>query len=232
VTNLVALIPARAGSKRIPDKNIRPLGGLPLLAWSILSAIDLGVPCYCSSDSQHYLDLAASYGALPIIRPPELATDTATDFDVIKHACSYFQGHVLYLRPTTPFRALHVLKQAVNLWLNSGDQITGLRSVEELPESIDKCFYVKGGLLVPIQGTLADTDVPNQQHRACYKGNGYCDFARHAFTWPSYWKTPWGDIGGAYITPSIVELDTADQWDYAEYVMRRDSIAARYQKFT
>ena len=84
----VALIPARAGSERIKHKNIRPLNGVPLLAYSIQAALQSG--CFdrvlVSSDGTEILEIAASYGADVIRRPEEYATRISSDITWVKHA--------------------------------------------------------------------------------------------------------------------------------------------------
>jgi N-acylneuraminate cytidylyltransferase len=77
---IVALIPARAGSKRVPDKNIRPLAGHPVIAYTIAAALESGVfaDVIISTDSEHYAEIAQYYGAeVPFLRPPELAGDVS-----------------------------------------------------------------------------------------------------------------------------------------------------------
>ena len=79
--SIVALIPARAGSKRVPDKNIRPLAGHPLIAYTIAAAIDSGIfsDVIVSTDSEHYADIAKHYGAqVPFLRPADVGRRSVT----------------------------------------------------------------------------------------------------------------------------------------------------------
>lgn len=108
---VLALVPARAGSKGLPDKNIRPLGGKPLLAWPIAAAlaarhVDRVI---VSTDSAHYADLARAAGAdVPFLRPAALASDTAPSIDFILHAVDTLAAagehydYLLLLEPTSP----------------------------------------------------------------------------------------------------------------------------------
>lgn len=109
--SVLALVPARAGSKGLPDKNIRLLGGKPLLAWPIAAAlaaqhVDRVI---VSTDSSHYADLARSAGAdVPFLRPAALASDTAPSIEFILHAVDTLAvagehyDYLLLLEPTSP----------------------------------------------------------------------------------------------------------------------------------
>lgn len=122
---ILAVITARGGSKRLPGKNIRPLGGKPLIAWSIDAARASGccLDVLVSTDDQAIADVAKAYGAsVPWLRPAELATDTAGSVDVILHAVDWYEAHrspldgVLLLQPTSPFRSDAAIARAVDLF--------------------------------------------------------------------------------------------------------------------
>ena len=116
----LAIIPARGGSKRLPNKNILELNGKPLIAWSIESAkkskyIDDVV---VTSDSEKILDIAKKYNIKTIKRPDYLATDTATTFDVIKHtidSLQYKYKYIVLLQPTSPLRNEKHIDEAIEL---------------------------------------------------------------------------------------------------------------------
>jgi len=108
---VLALIPARAGSKGLPDKNIRPLHGKPLLAWPILAARESAYvdAVAISTDSPQYADIAAAHGAeVPFIRPAALAADTSPSIDFMLHALDHYAqagtpfDYLLLLEPTSP----------------------------------------------------------------------------------------------------------------------------------
>ncbi len=138
----VALIPARAGSKRIPGKNSRELAGHPLLAYSIAAAEESGVcdRILCSTDSEEIAELAVSYGAeVPGLRPAELASDDAHDIGFVTHALDEWLSSdtefITLLRPPNPLRrgasiarSLQSLQET--LW---ADSIRALRPVSEHP---------------------------------------------------------------------------------------------------
>lgn len=121
---ILAVIPARAGSKRLPGKNVRQLAGMPLIAWSIQSALAAGVfsDVLVSTDDVGVMKIAVDHGAtVPWLRPGELATDTATSIDVILHALSEYESNsgrvdsLMLLQPTSPFRSIQTIRQAVAL---------------------------------------------------------------------------------------------------------------------
>src|SRR5210317_1800117 len=110
---IVALIPARSGSKRVPDKNIRLLAGHPLMAYSIAAALQSKIfkKVIVSTDSQRYADIAGHYGAeVPFLRPAKIAGDTSPDIEWVVHTLSQLRENgqdyecFSILRPTSPFR--------------------------------------------------------------------------------------------------------------------------------
>ncbi|WP_157263631.1 acylneuraminate cytidylyltransferase family protein [Azohydromonas aeria] len=123
---LLAVIPARGGSKRLPGKNVRPLAGRPLIAWSVATARNSGM-CECvmvSTDDAQIAAVARQAGAhVPWLRPPELATDTATTSDVLRHALAWYEAEhgrieaVLLLQPTSPLRRTDSVREAVAMYL-------------------------------------------------------------------------------------------------------------------
>jgi CMP-N-acetylneuraminic acid synthetase len=126
---ILALIPARGGSKRLPGKNIRPLAGLPLIAWTIRAALAAGAfaDVLVSTDDQSIADVATEYGAsVPWLRPDDLSTDTATSVDVVLHALAACAAasrpidSVMLLQPTSPFRSVETISRAIDLHRRTG----------------------------------------------------------------------------------------------------------------
>jgi CMP-N,N'-diacetyllegionaminic acid synthase len=125
----LAIIPARSGSKSLPNKNIRPIAGKPLLAWSIEHAkksklVDRVV---VSTDSELYRQIAIDYGAeAPFLRPSEFAQDHSVDFDVFQHALnwlkvneSYEPDFTVHLWPTSPIRASNLIDNVIQKLIDS-----------------------------------------------------------------------------------------------------------------
>jgi CMP-N,N'-diacetyllegionaminic acid synthase len=107
--NPVALIPARGGSKGIPNKNIITFCGLPLIAWSILQAQQAALDVYVSTDNEDIARCARAFGALVLVRPAELASDDAQMADVVRDALTRIDksnlfDSVILLQPTSPLR--------------------------------------------------------------------------------------------------------------------------------
>lgn len=117
---VLALIPARGGSKGLPGKNIKQLLGKPLIAWSIEAAkkCDIIDRIVVSTDDKNIADISLDFGAeVPFLRPKELATDTAKALDVIKHSINFFKNKfdlVLILQPTSPLRTSKNILEAFN----------------------------------------------------------------------------------------------------------------------
>lgn len=128
--NGLVVIPARAGSKRLPGKNARLLGGIPLLAWSIRAA--LACPrlgrVFVSTDSPDYAETARHFGAeVPFLRSPETSTDAASTKDVVVEALRRFEQErsfspswIVILQPTSPFRSEATLNRGIDVFLQSG----------------------------------------------------------------------------------------------------------------
>ena len=131
MTEILALIPARGGSKGIPRKNIRSFAGYPLIAWSIAAAKQsrLVTRVIVSTDDEEIAEVAREWGAeTPFFRPAELAQDKTTDLPVFEHALKWLEeieGYhpeiVVQLRPTSPIRPKNMVDDAVHILLNHED---------------------------------------------------------------------------------------------------------------
>lgn len=139
--HITALIPARGGSKRLPRKNIKLLYGKPLIAWTIEAAkkskyIDSVV---VSTDDFEIKEVAEKFGAsVPFLRPENLSNDTASSFDVVKHAIEFLNinkvNHlIVLLQPTSPLRTVEELDEALELFINK--KASGVVSVSECEHS-------------------------------------------------------------------------------------------------
>ena len=128
---ILALITARGGSKRLPGKNIRVLGGKPLIVWSIDVAKDISEICdiLVSTDDPVIAAISKEAGAyVPWLRSAELATDTATSVDVALHALDWYEEEkgsvdgLLLLQPTSPLRTKATIQRGIDLFSNHGYQ--------------------------------------------------------------------------------------------------------------
>jgi CMP-N,N'-diacetyllegionaminic acid synthase len=227
MNNAIALIPARAGSKGVPNKNIRELGGKSLLAWSITAAKKAKFieRVIVSTDSKEYAGLAVELGAeVPFLRPTEISGDRSSDYDFIVHALNWFRDNELepdliaHIRPTTPFRDPLLIDTAIDIFRNN-PQATALRSAHEMSESAYKSFEIAGtGQFKRLGSSNTALDAANnarQQYPATFQANGYVDvlssrFIRSHGLIHGDWVLP-------FITPLVVEVDTEEDFGLLEY---------------
>jgi len=225
----IVVIPARGGSKRIPNKNLRLLAGNPLIVYSIKLGLELGVPVYVTSDSELILKLASDWGASPVVRPAELAKDDSTDLDWMGHFLEYYRGkegaypeQIVFLRPTTPLRTLETVKRGLSTFIEAS---SSLRSVQPLAEAPEKAFREEAGYLVPAVGCMSCpgggmsevSNLPNQAFPLAYTGNGYIDIIRPDVIIKS--NTLYGYNVQAFITEKTIDIDDLNDFKYAEYLL-------------
>jgi len=153
--SVVALIPARSGSERVRDKNIRPLAGHPLLAYAIASARQSGLfdRVVCSTDSGKIAEVAQRYGAdVPFLRPANLATATSPDIEWITHALEQLDEHYdlfAVVRATNPFRGPDVLRRGLEQLLTT-PEADSIRAVELVKQHPGKMWVLEGKLMRPL----------------------------------------------------------------------------------
>ena len=154
----VALVPARAGSKRVPHKNIAPLAGHPLLAYTIAAARASGVfdAVVVSTDSDAYAAVARHYGAdVPGLRPAVFAGDTSPDVDWVLHTIDALEASgrtfdaFAILRPTSPFRLPATIRRAWALF-TADPGADSLRAVEPCSQHPGKMWVRRGNPLLPL----------------------------------------------------------------------------------
>jgi CMP-N,N'-diacetyllegionaminic acid synthase len=140
--SFLAIIPARGGSKGLPGKNIKELCGKPLIAWSIESALNSKYidEVMVTTDNQNIAEISKQYGAnVPFLRPEELASDTATTFDAVKHTIEFYKNelnkefdYIVLLEPTSPLRESYDIDNAIEILFNSkADSIVGISKTED-----------------------------------------------------------------------------------------------------
>lgn len=213
-----AIIPARSGSKGVPGKNVRRLGGHPLLAWSIRAALLSRriSRVLVSTDSEEYARLARDYGAeTPFLRPAELAGDQALDAEFMLHALDWLAKHegrqpayLVHLRPTSPLRRPEVVDQAIDLFL-ADPRASSLCSAHEVSPPAK---YFK---LNPDGSFSAFIDekyisLPRQQCPKAYAPNGYVDVLKSGqiLAGPSIY----GPRRLALVTEATPDIDTEEDW--------------------
>jgi CMP-N,N'-diacetyllegionaminic acid synthase len=153
--SVVALIPARSGSERVRDKNVRTLAGHPLLAYAVTSARQAGIfdRIVCSTDSGKIGEVAQRYGAdVPFLRPAALATSTSPDIEWIKHALDQLDEHYdlfAIVRATNPFRGPDVLRRGLEQLLST-PEADSIRAVELVKQHPGKMWVLEGKTMRPL----------------------------------------------------------------------------------
>jgi CMP-N-acetylneuraminic acid synthetase len=168
--DVVALIPARGGSKGIPRKNLAPLAGRPLICWSIDAALaaERVTRVLVSTDDEEIAATAKAAGAeVPFLRPAELAGDLVADLPVFEHALDWLEQHeqlvpelVVQLRPTSPVRPPGIVDDGIAR-LMAEPRAHSLRVVCEPANNPYKMWRIADGMLVP----LVDSGIPEQYNR-------------------------------------------------------------------
>ena len=163
-SRIVGLIPARAGSKRVPNKNVLRLQGHPLIAYTITAALDSGVfeKVIVSTDSDQYAQIAIHYGAeVPFLRPESLAQDSSADIGWVAHALESLalvgQKFEMFsiLRPTSPFRNAATIRRAYETFSSRND-IDSIRAVELCSQHPGKMWRIRGNHLIPLLSVQPD----------------------------------------------------------------------------
>ena len=228
---ILGLIPARAGSKGVPKKNIKLLAGYPLIAYSIIasklsSKINRTV---VSTDSQEFAEIARLYGAeVPFLRPTEFAQDNSDAIEYVKHTLEWFATYeniqpeyLVLLCPPTPLRDHVLVDQAIEKNLNC-DKATSLRSAKETQESPYKLFTIKDGFY---EGMFPDDprpeyyNLPRQSFPPVYHPNGYVDIIKSQTVFDT------GSLNGdrmlSFITPEGGDIDRVEDFDFIEFLLNR-----------
>ena len=211
---IVALIPARGGSKGIPNKNIRKLCGYPLIIYSIAACKfceEIG-DVFISTDDREIADVAEKYGAkVPFLRPKKYASDKSTDYQYLEHFFSKVSvGEVALIRPTTPLRNPIIMGSHIKKYFKIQEEITSMRSMHELPESPYKFFKINDrgfceGFFEDFEGVKNYTNLPRQVFPKAYHPNGYIDIVKRETIFDG--KT-YGDKIYPAVTDYITEIDT------------------------
>lgn len=226
---ILALIPARGGSKSIPRKNIRPLAGHPLIAYSIAAGrqSQLVTRTIVSTDDEEIAAVARQYGAeTPFLRPPEFAQDNTTDFPVFTHALSWLNEHegyrpeiVVQLRPTSPIRPPEMVDAAIQLLLDNpaADSVRGIVPSGQNPFKmwrVDESGQMRPLLSVP--GIAEPFNAPRQALPQTYWQTGHIDAIR-ARTILEKNSLSGGTILPLHIDPRYtIDIDTLKDWTRAE----------------
>ena len=237
VPSIVALIPARSGSKRVVDKNARRLDGHPLMAYSIAAALDSGVfgAVLVSTDSESYAAIARHYGAeVPGLRPEAFATATSPDIEWIEHLLGVLAEQrrqfdcFAILRPTSPFRQADTIRRAWRSFL-AEQGVDSLRAVEKCTQHPGKMWVIRGNRMLPL---LPLTPEKQPWHSSQYAAlpEVYVQNASLEIAWCRLVRSE-RTIAGTVVMPFLTDevegfdINNEYDWRYAEQMV--ESAAAR-----
>jgi CMP-N-acetylneuraminic acid synthetase len=235
-TEILAIIPARGGSKSIPRKNIRSFAGHPLIAYSIAAglAAEAVTRLLVSTDDEEIAAVARRYGAeTPFLRPPEFAKDQTPDLPVFQHALHWLEQHegyrpeiVVQLRPTSPLRQIWHIDQAVYRLLER-PEADSVRAVCVPFQNPFKMWRIDpDGFMQPLiqTGYSEPYNLPRQALPDVYWQTGYVDA-----TWADTILKK-NSMTGEYILPLIVDpgdwidIDSPSDWRNAERLLETGEI--------
>ena len=223
--NCVALIPARQGSKRVPGKNVRALRGHPMLAYTIVPALESGAcdAVIVSTDSEETAAIARHYGAeVPFLRPAAFATDTSPDIEWVDYTLRQLEARsrrwdaFSLLRPTSPFRTADTIRRAWQVFTSEAE-VDSLRAVELCAQHPGKMWIVDGHRMRPLldqpePGTQPWHSTPYQALPRVYVQNASLEIAWTRIVREK--KTIAGDVLVPFITEGYEGFDINDQHDW------------------
>lgn len=236
---VIAIVPARGGSKSIPRKNLRLFAGHPLLAYSIAAGLQAQSVdrVIVSTDDAEIAEVARRYGAeVPFLRPAALAADETPDLPVFQHALSWLADQegcrpelVVQLRPTSPVRPPGLVDRAVAL-LAAHAEADSVRGVVPSGQNPHKMWRIsKDERLVPllrVRGIAEAYNAPRQALPATYWQTGHIDVARRTTIFDG------GSMSGEVILPVIidpaytVDIDTQRDWERGEWLLTSGELEA------
>ena len=231
---ILAIIPARAGSKGLPNKNILPLNGQPLLSYSIAAGIQTPEikRVICSTDSQNIANIAKNFGAeVPFLRPTKYAQDMSQDIDLFEHALkwlkdnnSYVPDLVINLRPTSPIRYIKDIQKAISL-INSDEKIDSVRSISTPPTTPYKMWKKKSSILIEPLLKINDNPEPFNSPRQAlpiiWAQTGSIEVIRER-TISNLHSMSGNNIAGLEVSEdTYIDIDTINSMQLAEVVLSK-----------
>ncbi len=221
---VLCIIPARGNSKRLPKKNIKNLGGKPLIAWSIDFAVESKLfDCVLvSTDDLNIAEVARSCGAeVPWLRPDSLATDEAKTISVIKHALAWYvkeydvPSAIVVLQPTTPLRNITDLHDMLAVYNKTNLSVKSVVSMSAIDYHPSWTFYESGGVWKPCMGwswfTARSQELPRV---ATLNGSMYilsCELVETKNTMIGEWTIPCLNSNKVFF-----DIDTLSDFEAAE----------------
>ena len=222
----VALVPARAGSTRVPGKNVAPLAGHPLIAYTIAAARQSGLfaAVVVSTDSEEIAAVARRYGAeVPGLRPTAIAGATSPDIEWVRHVLDGTDWRVFsLLRPTSPFRTAATIRRAWDAFM-AVPEADSLRAVRPVREHPGKMWRVTGELMEPF---LPQTpgEVPTHSRQTAALEPLYVQDSSLEIAWTRIVAD--GEIAGRSVVPFFCEGHEGLSIDYPDDLAAAEALAA------
>ena len=220
---ILGIIPARIGSKGIPQKNIKNFNGKPLISWTIETALKCPLisETIVSTESQEIADIAKCYGArVPFMRPNELAKDTTSGIEPVLHAIQQLPEYdwILLLQPTSPLRTPDDICGIINLVKDKNAS-----SAVSVSEAINHPYWtysLDDGKLINL--CKNETKLHRQDLPRAYNLNGALYLVSRSFLETKRTLTDKSTL--AYVMPRhrSVDIDDMDDWDFAEYLINKN----------
>jgi len=226
----VALVPARSGSQRVPGKNVLPLAGHPLIAYSIAGAQEAGIfdAVVVSTDTEEIAEIGRRYGAeVPGLRPEEMSTATSFDIEWVLHVMRDRDEEIFaILRPTSPFRTADTIRRAYERLVDLGNAADSIRAVEPARQHPGKMWTLAGDLIEPLlPQPEGETPLHSRQYQALPKV--YAQNSSLELAWSRVLDDPVPTISGARVAPFFTEGAEGFSIDYPEDVEQAERMLAR-----
>ena len=231
---VLAIIPARSGSKGIKNKNIKLFKNKPLIYWSIKQALESRYinRVICSTDSPEILKFAKKCGAeCPFLRPKNISGDLSTDYEFIEHCLHFLKENeeyvpdiIIQLRPTYPTRKVKIIDNLLSIYIINRGRYDSLRTVINFEKSPYKMYSINNEILNPLFKTCYNNNkLINEPYNKCrqqlpktFLHNGYVDIMN------SRTILKYKSVTGNYIYPYVMDkseyhdIDTIEDWEKAE----------------
>lgn len=226
----VALVPARSGSRRVPGKNVLPVAGHPLIAYSIAAARESGVfdAVIVSTDSEEIAEVARGYGAeVPGLRPAEMSTATSPDIEWVLHVMRSRAEEVFaILRPTSPFRSADTIRRAFERLVELDGRADSIRAIEPVRQHPGKMWTLAGDLVEPLL-PQPDGETPLHSRQFAALPTVYVQNSSLEIAWSRVLDDAVPTISGRRLAPFFTEGWEGFSIDYPEDVELAESAIAR-----
>lgn len=233
---VLAIVQARGGSKSIPRKNIRPLGGIPLIAYSIAAGLQSESVnrVIVSTDDDEIANVAKRWGAdVPFRRPPSISSDQSVDFDLFRHALEWLETNenyrpdiIVQLRPTSPFRPPDCVDRGIHRLIEEPNA-DSVRAVVSSGQNPYKMWRIHpDGAMDPLlqEGFVEAYNMPRQALPPTFWQTGHLDVLRYDTIMKKHSMS--GDrILALILDPGYtIDIDTLQDWDRAEWMLARTTL--------